>query len=87
MASELAAVGRKARARVRGAAPAEVGAPLVPGERRPRLVEPVLDAERIGVDRPMAELDLRRVDAALSLDGELDPRARAAGTVTAEAGR
>ncbi len=79
IASEFAAAGRKLQARVRGDGEARGAAPAR-GEDRPRLIEPVLDAERLGIDQPLADLDLTRVDAALALDGELDPRARAAGS-------
>jgi branched-chain amino acid transport system permease protein len=80
IASELAAAGRKLRERrAPGDEPATEPVPSA-ADRHPRLVEPVLDAERLGLEVPLSTLDLARVDAALALDGELDPRARAAGS-------
>lgn len=64
LASELARVAGRLQARLGGAA-----APGVP-RGRARLVEPVLDLERAGVDRPITAGDLAAVDRVLGLEGE-----------------
>jgi branched-chain amino acid transport system permease protein len=78
IASELAVAGRKVRDRLSPVRTSEEEPSAAPGDRRPRVVEPVLDAERLGVELPLADLDLARVAAVLALAGELDARARAA---------
>jgi branched-chain amino acid transport system permease protein len=64
LASELALAARRVRERLDG-----TGAPA-PERRRARLVEPVLDLERAGVERPITAEDLAAVDRVLGLEGE-----------------